>query len=262
MLDRRYLLALALTAAAFAASAATFAPPAPVAATSMSAPATVKSAEPAAPRILTPRAVDFATLLPAPPRADSQEAREEMEVVLRMQQSRTPTEVERAKSEAKLTMTAFSSVVGPWFTPQNLPLTAALLKAAEKDSKYFSGSAKDYFGRKRPPSDPRVTPLIDEGDEPSYPSGHATRGVLFATIIAELDPAQRAVLMDRAREIGWDRVIAGVHYPSDIVAGRVLGQALAQALLANPGFQEKLAAARREFATASAKNAPVAATAP
>src|SRR5208283_3499611 len=81
----------------------------------------------------------------------------------------------------------------------------------------------------------------------AYPSGHATRGILFARILAQIAPDSRVELMERGREIGWDRVIAGVHRPSDIVAGRTLGEAIANALLDSKGFQEELAAAKAEF---------------
>jgi len=47
--------------------------------------------------------------------------------------------------------------------------------------------------------------------------------------------------MERARQIGWDRVIAGVHYPSDIAAGRVLGLAIGEDMLASPDFKAELA---------------------
>jgi acid phosphatase (class A) len=204
---------------------------------------------------LAPKSVDFVKLLPAPPKPETDEAKQEMEVVLRVQESRTPAEVARAESEAKLTMAAFTQVVGKWFTAENLPLTAKLIKAAEADSKVFSAAAKDHFGRKRPPNDARVKPTIHGEDEPSYPSGHATRGMLFGLILAELDPEQRDALMDRAREIGWDRVIAGVHFPSDLVAGRVLGQAIFQGMSSNPSFRKDLEAAKAEFIAAKMKAA-------
>jgi acid phosphatase (class A) len=204
---------------------------------------------------LAPKSVDFVKLLPAPPKPETDEAKQEMEVVLRVQERRTPAEVARAESEAKLTMSAFTPVVGKWFTAENLPLTAKLIKAAEADSKSFSAAAKDHFGRMRPPNDARVKPTIHGEDEPSYPSGHATRGMLFGLILAELDPEQRDALMDRAREIGWDRVIAGVHFPSDLVAGRVLGQAIFQGMSSNPGFQKDLEAAKAEFIAAKMKAA-------
>ena len=53
--------------------------------------------------------------------------------------------------------------------------------------------------------------------------------------------------MERGREIGWDRVIGGVHHPSDITAGRVLGLAVARALLRNPDFQTDLEEVKEEY---------------
>ena len=57
----------------------------------------------------------------------------------------------------------------------------------------------------------------------------------------------RAELMERGREIGWDRVIAGVHRPSDIAAGRTVGEAITNALLDSKEFQQELAATKAEF---------------
>ena len=53
--------------------------------------------------------------------------------------------------------------------------------------------------------------------------------------------------LKRGQEIGWDRVIAGVHFPSDVYAGRVLGRALAQAMLKSSDFQGRLMQAKAEF---------------
>ena len=56
--------------------------------------------------------------------------------------------------------------------------------------------------------------------------------------------------LERGREIGWDRVVAGLHHPTDIYAGRVLGQALAESLLADPKFQAELVQLKKEFSDA------------
>jgi acid phosphatase (class A) len=192
--------------------------------------------------------LDPVELLPPPPAADSEETKAELDLIVRLQGSRTPKQVERAKSGAKLDMNAFSSAIGKWFTPENLPLTAQLLKNAEKDSKYYSETAKTAFGRKRPKfADKRVKVVIEGQEEASYPSGHATRGMLMAAIVADISPDNKADIMDKGWEIGWDRVIAGVHYPSDVVAGRVLGKAIARAMFENPAFKQDLAKAKSEF---------------
>lgn len=200
------------------------------------------------PHYLAPDAIDAVRLLPAPPAVDSEEARAERDLMVALQQQRTEGQTARCRSEVIVTLVAFARVMGPWFTVENLPSLAQLLKRAEHDALFFSAAAKNHFQRKRPAAeDPRIQIAVASEATPAYPSGHATRGMLFAVIIAQLAPQQEAALLERGREIGWDRVIAGMHHPSDIFAGRVIGQAAALALLANPRFQEELAAARVEF---------------
>lgn len=202
-----------------------------------------------APRYLDKSALDPVLLLPPPAAANSAETKAELETLLRIQQARTPAQAESVRAHAKLDMSSFHEAVGPWFTPENLPLTAALLKKVEKESKYYSEKAKDAFGRKRPRfEDAQIKPAIDGQDEASYPSGHATRGMLLAIIVAQLSPENEAAVMTRGWELGWARVIAGVHYPSDIVAGRVLGKALARAMMSNPAFRQDFEKARSEVA--------------
>ena len=190
-------------------------------------------------RYLSADALNVVELLPAPAAIDSEEARAERDLMVAIQEQRTEGQVARCRSEVKVTLAAFARVMGPWFTAENLPRLEQLVKHAEKDTKVFSDAAKNHFLRKRPAAeDPRIQIAVENEDSPSYPSGHATRGIVFATIIAQLAPQQRAALLERGREIGWDRVIAGVHHPSDIIAGRVVGQAVARALLASPQFQK------------------------
>lgn len=61
-------------------------------------------------------------------------------------------------------------------------------------------------------------------DPHSFPSGHAARAFLIATIAAGLGPSGLAiVLWIWAPFVGLARVAMGVHYLSDIVAGALLG---------------------------------------
>lgn len=199
-------------------------------------------------RYLSADALNAVELLPAPAAIDSEEGRAERDLMVALQQKRTEGQVARCRSEVKVTLAAFARVMGPWFTAENLPHLAQLLKHAEKEAAVFSGVAKNHFARKRPAAeDPRIEIAVENEDTPAYPSGHAMRGIVFAAIIAQLAPQQQAALLERGREIGWDRVIAGMHHPSDIIAGRVVGQAVARALLASPQFQQDLTAARAEF---------------
>jgi acid phosphatase (class A) len=60
-------------------------------------------------------------------------------------------------------------------------------------------------------------------------------------------------ILARGRQIGDDRVIGGVHFPSDVEAGRTLAQAIFAKLMASPDFQADLARAKTEIAAARAK---------
>ena len=60
----------------------------------------------------------------------------------------------------------------------------------------------------------------------SFPSSHAATSFAFATAIAGRDePVGRAALL-LAAAISVSRVVAGDHYPSDVVAGAALGAAI------------------------------------
>ncbi|MGN6505225.1 MAG: acid phosphatase [Tepidisphaeraceae bacterium] len=206
-----------------------------------------KSAKPLV--YLNDSSIDFVALLPPPPRPDSLEQKAELAEIHRLQDARTDAIRARCRQEESLDpMEAFASVMGSDFTAEKLPAVAKLLKTAGADSKHFSSAAKDHWTRQRPPYvDPTLKPGATLEDEPSYPSGHATRGMVFALILSRMAPEKADALIARGEEIGFDRVYAAVHYPSDVVAGRFLGQAVANALMASPKFQADFAKAQAEL---------------
>ncbi len=199
---------------------------------------------------LQPTSVDPIRLLPAPASVGSEEYKAEIDLILAIQPMRTPVQIKRFEAEEKMTLATFADVMPDFCTVENLPKLDKLLTAATKDLKYFVGSAKKHFQRKRPyREDNRIQPLGPREEDFAYPSGHGSRGILCATILAQLEPSRADKLAKRGREIGWDRVIGGVHHPSDIVAGRVLGQAVARALLNSPAFQADMKEVKEEYAT-------------
>jgi acid phosphatase (class A) len=223
-----------------------------VAATALLAAAAPAAAAEACP-LLAPQGGPLAAAGPAP-RAGSPEADADRAVVLWAQRTRTPAEVARAAAEEELTLEDFAEVLGAGFDPVRHPRTEALLARAAEASRPCVAAAKVASARPRPyAADPAVTPAVARERTFSYPSGHATRGALFAAILAELAPGRREALLRRGAQIGEDRVVAGVHYPSDVDAGQRLGAALARALLADPEFAAAVSDARaREWAPAGA----------
>ena len=87
-----------------------------------------------------------------------------------------------------------------------------------------SGALKVWVGRDRPPlSHPGPEPLLDVPSTHSFPSGHATVSFACATVLALAVPRLRVPLFALAALISFSRVYVGVHYPSDVLAGAVLG---------------------------------------
>jgi len=90
----------------------------------------------------------------------------------------------------------------------------------------------------------------------SYPSGHAMVGMAWGLILGELSPSKASGLAEAGREIGDSRVICGVHYQSDVEAGRLLGAVMVAREHANPQFRADFAAAKAELAKAATVAAP------
>lgn len=72
---------------------------------------------------------------------------------------------------------------------------------------------------------------ITPSDQFSFPSGHTAAAFLFAFLITQYYPAFALPAYIWAAMIGSSRVLLGVHYPSDIAAGAVLGTLCAVAAL-------------------------------
>src|SRR5262249_17502974 len=133
-----------------------------------------------------------------------------------------------------------------------LPATARVLETVENDEEILAGAAKDYFKRPRPFV---VDPAIGVGGcehaktKPltSYPSGHATLGYSLASVLQALLPEKADAIQARANEYAFHRLVCGVHYRSDVEAGRTLGQWAAKHMLESPAFQPQLDAARAEL---------------
>jgi undecaprenyl-diphosphatase len=93
---------------------------------------------------------------------------------------------------------------------------------------------KTWVGRPRPWSTlENVRPLWDAPQNFSFPSGHATGSFAVAAFFAAVwwhraggrgtNLAKSGALFTVAAAIAYSRVYLGVHYPSDILAGSVLG---------------------------------------
>src|SRR5690242_2890737 len=148
---------------------------------------------------------DYKAVLGEPPADDSAAHVAEIEQMLKLQANRTRAEESRCQSEEEVTVMNFADVLGPWFNAKNLPMTEAFMREVYDEAKDVSGEAKKIWKRTRPPLyDQRIQPCVTLEKSFSYPSGHATRGIVWAVLLAEIFPGERDALMAKGREIGTD----------------------------------------------------------
>ncbi|NGX15743.1 phosphatase PAP2 family protein [Wenzhouxiangella sp. XN24] len=92
---------------------------------------------------------------------------------------------------------------------------------------------KDRLARERPYNlHPRIRAGARALDRYSFPSGHTLHAVSFTLIVVTALPAMAWLLVPLAVLIAMSRVILGLHYPSDVIAGALLGALLARLVLA------------------------------
>lgn len=74
-----------------------------------------------------------------------------------------------------------------------------------------------------------LTPPLDRY---SFPSGHTLHAVCFTSIFGNFEPLLLIAAAPFALLVAISRVVLGLHYPSDVLAGAALGAALAAAAAA------------------------------
>lgn len=88
----------------------------------------------------------------------------------------------------------------------------------------------------------RLPPLATAPSALSFPSAHATSSLAAATAMGRVKPRARLPLFGLAAALCATRPYLGMHYPSDVLAGAVLGAVLGAAWpgLRGPGTEERL----------------------
>ena len=224
---------------------------------------------------VTPGEIEPINLLGPPPAINSAEQQQDLAQVLAIQKSRTPALIERAETDGGAF--GYAAILGARFTAANVPTAAAFIRKVSGETGGMVDRVKDCWQRPRPfvfskdvlPPDTQAQSMMSKPDAPlsaaapqgagspckapekpaysySYPSGGANAGMTAAILLANMVPEKRAEIYARGWESGENRLILGVHFPSDIEGGRILAAAVIAVMMQNPAFKADLAAAKTE----------------
>ncbi len=198
---------------------------------------------------------DYRVFLPPPPAEDGPFGQADLAVyrATRTLEGTPRWELAAKDAEAGPALLAdFGCALGVDLSNAPTPRLSRLLARAVADVSPIIGGAKDHYQRKRPfvvESGPTCVATSEEfAASGSYPSGHSAVGWMYALVLADVAPEHAAAILARGRAYGESRVVCGVHFVSDVDAGRLASSAVFAALAADPEFQADVASAREELA--------------
>ena len=100
------------------------------------------------------------------------------------------------------------------FGDEKMAETGKLAAAAFMEAGFVAWALKQIVGRSRPE---------DRTETDSFPSGHTTFAFTMATVAGHQYTKLRIPLYVAAVSTAFSRVYLGRHYPSDVIAGAVIG---------------------------------------
>jgi len=172
-----------------------------------------------------------------PPAPESAAARDDLAVLNWLQRHRTPQMVATTWSTLGRDVALFSPALGVDMS-QSTPRVELGLGAFLALVDQASNRIKDIVLRPRPyASHAHLKPCLPPERGFSFPSGHSTWYQAAAELLGDLLPERRERLLMIGAYGGANRVMCGVHYPSDVDAAQRLGRAAAAQIIASPQWR-------------------------
>lgn len=146
----------------------------------------------------------------------------------------------------------YACVLGTRIDQARVPAVINLFDRARLDIARATRGPKLHYRRLRPFVGNEAPICVQRtqqlADSFSYPSGHATQGWAYSLMMAALVPEKATPILARGRAYGESRIICGVHWLTDVSAGRTNGSSVFAALMGDAGFRADMDKARAELA--------------
>ncbi len=200
----------------------------------------------------------FLERVPPAPKTGSPEDQSDLTYSVAIQATMSDALIAEVNRLADFYVFTFAEKLGPEFNPETYPKTAKFFKKLLETTEAPKDYIKDHYARKRPYlAHPKLVKnfFAEPHGGYSYPSGHTTRSWATALVLGELKPEMKDIFMLQAIKIGNSRILGGMHYQSDIIGGRALGQLVVDELMKNKKFLKDLAELKKDEWTAKKEKA-------
>jgi acid phosphatase (class A) len=209
------------------------------------------------PVYLTSDQLSFLDVLPPFPAVGSEEDAADVATLKSWRRPADSPRFQQALTDDKTDVNRFNEAYGSLIDAAHAPLLYSLLGRVRHDVSLATGKAKHYYHRQRPFerlgfngicwNDGMQTGAV-KGDDMSYPSGHNSFAWSTVLTLAAVAPERAQTLLARGVDYGESRMVCGVHYPSDVLGGKLLATSVFTKLQSSPLFQRDLRCARQERA--------------
>ncbi len=181
-----------------------------------------------------------------PPGPGSAKYKQDFTELHQWQNSRSREDCEIADTQSRMDLNSFFGPMTGILASSEMNAVRAILTEVKATVSKTVDPFKEDYARPRPYNvDSTLKPCIYKpGGERAYPSGHAAMGITLSRVLVELFPEKKEMLLEQGIQIGMNRVLGGVHHPSDVKAGQNLGDDIFLALKRNAKFKTDLAEAK------------------
>ena len=190
-------------------------------------------------KVLTPKKIQ--SIIGAFPAKGSVAEAEDFRVLLSYQATRTVEDCQLAEKDSDTSLASLFGGENGVLTNREVKKMKLFLIKAYVNVGANSYIAKHKYKRPRPYlANMAIKPCIGLEKSFAYPSGHTLMAHLFARVLSKVYPEREDRFMARAAQYALNRVIGGVHHPSDVQASILLGDYFADKTIESDKFLKAL----------------------